>query len=184
MRVISGSARGTVLKAPEGLHTRPTTDRIKENLFNLIQSQVRDSTVLDLFGGSGALAVEALSRGAGRAVLVEPEKKCYTVISENLNKTRLGDRASILQMTAEKALERLQKDPRRFSLVFMDPPYSQGWVAKTLEQLLRSNILAPGALIVVEHEAGEPIPENLPGVVLIKAKAYGRTIISILREEP
>lgn len=182
MRVISGNARGIALSAPEGMNTRPTTDRVKENLFNMIQHEIRDKVVLDLFSGSGALAIEALSRGAREAVLVEPEKKCYTVISENLKRTRLSSQARILQSASAVGIQQLQREGRRFDLVFMDPPYQQGWVVMTLNQLVESDILSPGALVVVEHESTDPSPEQIGSLHRTQEKKYGRTALSLYRE--
>jgi len=182
LRVISGSARGIALKAPDGMNTRPTTDRVKENLFNMIQNEIRDKTVLDLFSGSGALAIEALSRGAKEAVLVEPDKRCYTVISENLKRTHLAEHARILQSAAEPGIQVLQREGRRFDLVFMDPPYQQGWVVMTLNQLVESGVLFPGAMVIAEHETTDTIPDNVGNLCRIKEKKYGRTTLSLYRE--
>lgn len=182
MRVISGTARGIPLKAPEGLGTRPTTDRVKENLFNIIQREMQDKAVLDLFSGSGALSIEALSRGARDAVLVEVDKKCYTVISDNLKRTRLSEKARIIQSDAASALQQLQREGRTFDLVFMDPPYQKGWVPATLKQLIDLHILNPGAMVVAEHEDTDAVPEELGTLHRINLKKYGRTALSIYRE--
>lgn len=182
MRVISGTARGISLNAPEGLGTRPTTDRVKENLFNIIQREIRDKAVLDLFSGSGALSIEALSRGALDAVLVEADKKCYTVISDNLKRTRLSDKARILQSDAASALRQLQKEGKTFDLVFMDPPYQKGWVPIILKQLVESRVLNPEALVIAEHEDTDAVPEQEGPLQRINAKKYGRTTLSIYRE--
>ncbi len=182
MRVISGTARGVSLNAPEGMDTRPTTDRVKENLFNMIQNEIRDKMVLDLFSGSGALAIEALSRGAHEAVLVEPDKRCYTVISENLKRTRLAANAKILQSAAETAIRLMQREGRQFDLVFMDPPYQKGWVIKTLKQLVESEVLNPGALVIVEHESTDMTPDQIGSLKRINEKKYGRTSLSLYRE--
>lgn len=182
MRVISGTARGISLNAPEGIGTRPTTDRVKENLFNMIQHEIREKNVLDLFSGSGALAIEALSRGAREAVLVEPDKKCYTVINENLKRTRLISLARVLQSSAESGIRQLQREGKRFDLVFMDPPYQKGWVLATLTQLTESGILNPDALVVVEHEATDPSPDHIGTLTRFHEKKYGRTALSLYRE--
>lgn len=182
MRVISGTARGISLNAPEGMGTRPTTDRVKENLFNMIQHEIREKSVLDLFSGSGALAIEALSRGALEAVLVEPDKRCYTVISENLQRTRLISQARIIQASADAGIRQLQREGRRFDLVFMDPPYQQGWVLTTLSQLTEAEVLNPQALIVVEHESTDPSPEQVGKLRKTHEKKYGRTALSLYRE--
>lgn len=182
MRVISGTARGISLNAPEGMDTRPTTDRVKENLFNMIQHEIRGKTVLDLFSGSGALAIETLSRGAVEAVMVEPDKRCYTVISENLKRTRLESHARILRTTAEAGVQQLKREGKRFDLVLMDPPYRQGWVLATLTQLTEAEILQPDVLVVVEHEAVDPSPERIGRLVRVQEKKYGRTALSLYRE--
>lgn len=182
MRVISGTARGISLKAPEGLGTRPTTDRVKENLFNIIQQEIRDRAVLDIFSGSGALSIEALSRGAREAVLVEADKKCYTVISDNLKRTRLSEKARIIQSDADTALKQLQREGRTFDLVFMDPPYQKGWVPVTLKQLIDLQLLNIGAMVVAEHEDTDAVPEEIGSLQRVSVKKYGRTALSIYRE--
>lgn len=183
MRVISGTARGIPLSAPEGMGTRPTTDRVKENLFNMIQHEIRDKTVLDLFSGSGALAIEALSRGAREAVLVEPDKRCYTVINDNLKRTRLEQLAKVIRLESQEGIRQLQREGRRFDLVFMDPPYAQGWVEITLRQLTELDVLKPGAMVIAEHEYSDPSPEQVGSLRRINLKKYGRTALSVYREE-
>ncbi len=182
MRVISGTARGISLNAPEGMGTRPTTDRVKENLFNMIQREIRDKAVLDLFSGSGALAIEALSRGACHAVLVEQDKKCYTVINDNLKRTHLSERVRILQTDMATALRQLQREGGRFDLVFMDPPYQKGWVELTLKMLAESHLLNPEALVVVEHESVDASPDEIGSLKRMNLKKYGRTALSLYRE--
>jgi len=183
VRVISGSARGAHLKSIESYETRPTTDRIKENMFNLIQHVIPGKIVLDLFSGSGALAVEALSRGAAEAVLVENSKKCYTVITENLLKTRVGTRARVVTTDVEQALIDLTKKGKRFDLILMDPPYSKGYILPVLEQIEALEILTSDGYIMIEHESSDSLPEVLGRLVRVKHRAYGRTSLSLYREE-
>ena len=154
MRIIAGEARSRTIEAPKGRDTRPTLDRVRENLFNIIAREVPGASVLDLFAGSGALALEALSRGAERAVMVDRDREANRV--ERLNTERLGyaDRARILLCDWQAALSRLAQAGERFDLVFLDPPYAMGDLTQVTGGLLP--LLSPGALIVTEHQAGHP----------------------------
>ena len=134
MRVIAGTARSMPLKTIKGMDTRPTTDKIKETLFNTLQTDVPDSRFLDLFGGSGAIAIEALSRGAAYAVLVEQNSKAVRCIKDNLIFTRLKDRADVYQCDALTGLRRLEGQ-KPFDIIFMDPPYDQGLEQQVLTYL-------------------------------------------------
>lgn len=147
MRVISGSARSLRLKTIEGNGTRPTTDRIKETLFNMINDRLYDCRFLDLFSGSGAIGIEALSRGAREAVFVENNKKAVSCIKENLKFTRLIDRAQIIERNAESAVAGLSG---RFDVIFMDPPYDNEYEKKMLELISKSDIADRDTLIIVE----------------------------------
>lgn len=151
MRVIAGSKRGTVLKAPEGLHTRPTTDRIKETLFNILMPYVGGSCFLDLFSGSGAVAVEALSRGADMAVMVENDKRAVSCIRQNLEKTGFtGKEARIFQNDMDYALKLIKRENMSFDIVFMDPPYNMDLERNALIKLKELSLLNEGAIVVVE----------------------------------
>lgn len=150
MRVIAGTARRLVLKTIEGLDTRPTTDRIKETLFNILQNQLYDCAFLDLFSGSGAIGIEALSRGAREAVFVENNPKAAEVIKENLKTTRLADKAKVMCTDVSAALRRLQEQGSRFDIIFMDPPYNQEHEKRVLEFLADSSMIDEESLIVTE----------------------------------
>lgn len=149
MRVIAGKARRLPLKAVPGLNTRPTTDRIKETLFNMIQDQLYGARFLDLFSGSGAIAIEALSRGAKKAVLVENNRQAVDCIRQNLQFTRLDSDAKVISAEVCSALTRMEGD-EPFQVIFMDPPYGQLWEKKVLEILAHSSIVDEGTLIIVE----------------------------------
>lgn len=150
MRVIAGSARRIQLMAPKGQNTRPTTDRIKETLFNMLQSELADARFLDLFSGSGAIGIEAVSRGAGEAVLVENERSALEAIEENLSRTRLTDQCRVMAMDYLGALKVLAGRKEAFDIIFMDPPYNMGLEEKALEYLKDSPLLKEGALVVFE----------------------------------
>ena len=150
MRVIAGKARRLPLVSPEGRDTRPTTDRIKETLFNILQDEVPGCNFLDLFSGSGGIGIEALSRGAREAVFVECGKEALACIRANLNKTRLVDQAMILPVEVGYGISKLEKMGKKFDIVYADPPYKKGFESKILDLLAESEIVKPGALVILE----------------------------------
>ncbi len=150
MRVIAGSAKRLQLKTVKGMETRPTTDRIKETLFNMIQQELLDCRFLDLFSGSGAIGIEALSRGASRAVFVENNPAAVSCIRDNLKTTRLEERASVRSEDVFRALDRLEGSGEQFDVIFMDPPYRLDLEKKVLEKLKDSSVADEKTLIIVE----------------------------------
>lgn len=172
MRVIAGSAKRMPLKTVEGMDTRPTTDRIKETLFNMISEYLADSYFLDLFSGSGAIGIEALSRGAAHAIFVEQNKKAMNCIRENLKFTKLDDRAELYETDVINALSRME-GRKRFDYIFMDPPYDQLWEKRVLEYLQESDLLSEDALIIVEASLDTDFSYvNSLGFSMIKEKIY------------
>lgn len=151
MRVIAGKARSLRLKTVPGLGTRPTTDRIKETLFNMLQPSLADGSFLDLFAGSGGIGIEALSRGAASAVFVERERPAIKCIQENLQFTRLKEQAQVLGMDVFRALKQLEGQSA-FTCIFMDPPYGQDLEKQVLEYLCRSTLANEDTLIIVEAD--------------------------------
>ena len=152
IRVIAGSARRLLLKTPQGYDTRPTSDKVKETLFNILAPHIySDTEFLDLFVGSGAIGIEALSRGAGRAVFVEKGREAVSCIKENLKTTKFEDKASVINTDVLSALNRLE-GREKFDLVFMDPPYNNEYEKDVLTFLSRSTLLNEDALIVVEAD--------------------------------
>lgn len=149
MRVIAGSARSLKLKTLDGMETRPTTDRIKETLFNILNPSIYDSIFLDLFSGSGGIGIEALSRGAREAVFVENHPKAMACVKENLKFTRLEHRAVTMTMDVMDALYRLEGD-KIFDIIFMDPPYDRGLERRVLEYLAGSSLVYEDTRIIVE----------------------------------
>ena len=150
MRVIAGSARRLLLKTIEDLDTRPTTDRIKETLFNMLQPQIPGCFFLDLFSGSGAIGIEALSRGAKKAVFIENNPKAAECIRENLNRTHLEEGALVLECDVIAGLRRLEGRNCRFDLIFMDPPYEMGLEKQVLEYLSSSPMVTEDTQIIIE----------------------------------
>ncbi len=177
MRVISGLRRGLKLKAPEGLGTRPTTDRVKESVFNLIQFHFPCDSVLDLFAGSGALGIEALSRGAAHCVFVDADRTAAALVRENLQSARFEAQASVVQQQAEGYLSSCTT---AFSVIFLDPPYNKGMLSPVLSLIQERNLLTEDGIIVVETErSGEVVPDTAFSVK--KSVAYGKTVITILK---
>ena len=172
MRVIAGTARRLQLKTLEGMDTRPTTDRIKETLFNMISADMYDSNFLDLFSGSGGIGIEALSRGAANAVFVEKNPKAMKCIQDNLEFTKLKDRAKTMQMDIFAALSRLNGE-WKFDYIFMDPPYNEEWEKQVLEFLSNLSLLTEDGIIIVEasKETDMSYAENM-GYTIIKEKLY------------
>lgn len=177
MRVISGKARGHKLAAPEGLDTRPTTDRIKETLFNIIAPDIYECEFLDLFSGSGAIGIEALSRGANKAVFVDNGKKALETIEYNLNHTKLADNAEIIRTEVLPAIKMLGSKNAKFDIIFMDPPYMAGLYKPTLMAILEANLLKKDGYVIAEYPAKGELPVA-EGFKIVKTKDYKTTVMS------
>lgn len=173
MRVIAGKARRLLLKTPEGLDTRPTTDRIKETLFNMLQDEVPGAVFVDLFSGSGGIGIEAVSRGARYAYLVDSGKEAAACIRENLNTTHLADEATLLAMDVSEAIRRMEREKVHADIIFMDPPYRKEWEKKVLVQLSTSSIVDEDTLIIVEAALDTEFDyvDSL-GFEIVKEKSY------------
>ena len=180
MRVIAGAARRMALTAPKGQATRPTADRVKENLFNIIADEVPGARFLDLFCGSGAIGIEALSRGAAKAVFVDNARDAIAATQANLAHTRLVDKADVRLMCAVSAVSQLEREGREFDIIFLDPPYGSDLLNRTLESLGKNGILSPQGLLVVECPDDEPTPEAGP-LVLYDTREYGAARLMFYR---
>ena len=180
MRVISGTARGTVLKAPDGMETRPTADRVKEALFSILQFELPCANVLDLFGGTGQLAIEALSRGAKSAVIVDAREEACRIIRDNLKRTRLGDCAQVIRSDYLQYLSRCDK---KFDIVFLDPPYAEVFLETALNRIMEIDILNSSAIIVTERPLGKDLPYVFPGFTRSKDYKYGKILLTLYRKE-
>lgn len=181
MRIITGTARGCKLKTPKGQDTRPTADRIKESLFNILGNEVRERTVLDLFAGTGNLGLEALSRGARHAVFID--QSTDRLIHENAEHTHLSDKSEIFRGDVFLFMKRLQQLGRMFDLVFCDPPYNKMLWQRALALLDTINLLKPGAIVIVEHAKEDCGMPELGDLKIIRNQVYGSTTqISILKK--
>jgi 16S rRNA (guanine(966)-N(2))-methyltransferase RsmD len=179
--VVAGSARGRRLKGLRGLAVRPTADRVKEALFSILGSRfgLEGEVVLDLFSGTGALGIEALSRGAARVVFVEQHRPMARVLGENLDACGLRARAEIRCRPVKRALDELEAEGQRFTGVLLDPPSGQGLACATLERLGRGGLLGGDAWVVVEHDVEEPLPESSGALRLTQERRYGKTALSL-----
>ncbi len=170
MRVVAGSRKKTRLETAEGLGTRPTTDRIKETLFNIIAGDVLDCRFLDLFAGSGQIGIEALSRGAARACFVEKDKRALRCIRNNLERTRLTDAADVCPMDVTAGLGGLAGN---FDIIFMDPPYRKGLERAALQGIRKHELLAEGGMVIIEADIGEDLSfVEEEGFCLQRQKTY------------
>ncbi len=181
MRVIAGAARGRPLKTVKGLAVRPTTDRVRESLFNVLQPLVAGSVFLDLFAGSGAVGIEALSRGADRAVFVEQAGTHLKIIADNLDKTGLRDRAELLRGDVLNMIPSLGVRGERFDLIFLDPPYGQDLVPRTLAVLAAAAVTVPGGVAVCEHHRKDPVPPSAGLLLRFRELGFGETVLSFYR---
>ncbi|MGI6567123.1 MAG: 16S rRNA (guanine(966)-N(2))-methyltransferase RsmD [Firmicutes bacterium] len=180
MRVIAGAAKGRRLDSVKGLKTRPTSDRVKESLFSILGERVAMGRFLDLYAGSGAVGIEALSRGAPAAVFVDHSRAAVQVIRRNLERTGLAELAEVYQTNVERAVSILAKRRLDFACIFLDPPYSSGRAAGTLAAIDQSSLAGPDTLVIVEHGRQEEVPERVGSLRLCRVQAYGDTKISFL----
>ncbi|GAB6088288.1 16S rRNA (guanine(966)-N(2))-methyltransferase RsmD [Alkaliphilus crotonatoxidans] len=185
MRVIAGKARGHRLKSPDDMNIRPTSDRVKESVFNIIQSHLVDGIVVDLFSGTGNLGIEALSRGAQKAYFIDQSKKSIDIIRFNLEKTRLNQMAEILQDDVFGGINRLSSQRVKAHIILMDPPYGKGFLEPVIRAAISGGLLHKEGILVVEHGKEENIPDEINELVKVRKKDYGNTSISFyqMRED-
>lgn len=180
MRIIAGLKKGWTLRAPKGLDVRPTLDRVKESIFGIIQFDIYGKTVLDLFAGSGALGLEALSRGAARCTFCDHSHAAIDALRANIEKLGFQKEAEVLEMDFEAAIQRMRK--AKFDIVFLDPPYGRNLYEKAIRALLKANLLNDGFMIIAEHDAKQPValPE---GVMAKDMRRYGDIAVTIVKED-
>jgi 16S rRNA (guanine966-N2)-methyltransferase len=183
LRVISGQLKGRKLRSVGGTKTRPTADRIREAIFSILSDRLPGANVLDLFAGTGAFGIEALSRGALAAVFVDIDNDAIAVLRQNVKNILLENRTKIIQWDITQNLECLRSFQSAFNLIFMDPPYRQQMIAPTLINLHSSQCLRAGACIIVEHTRQEQIPVIPRQYAITDQRRYGKTIISFLNYE-
>lgn len=180
MRVISGTARGTILKTPEGMLTRPTTDKVKEALFSILQFDLPGAKVLDLFAGTGQLGIEALSRGAACAVFVDHRQEACALVRENLRRTKLENQAQVIRGDYLGFLENCRN---RFDIVILDPPYAEVFLENALKKLIQIDILQTGGIIVAEHPLEKDFPYEFEGYTRSRDYKYGKILLTLYRKD-
>lgn len=179
MRVITGKARGVQLKTPAGMLTRPTTDRVKEALFSIIHFEIPGARVLDLFGGTGQLGIEALSRGAKRAVFVDAQENACALIKENLIRTKLQQDGQVVRSDYLQYLNRCRE---RFDIILLDPPYAEVFLENALKRITEIDILESNGIIVTERPTGKELPWEFEGYTRSKDYKYGNTLLTVYRK--
>lgn len=180
MRVIAGTARGIQLKTPEGMQTRPTIDRVKEALFSIIHFDIPGAKVLDLFGGTGQLGIEALSRGASAATFVDQSDAACKLIRENLRRTKFDQKGSVIR---GDYLEYLSRCREQYDIVFLDPPYAEVFLENALKRIAEIDILQSGGIIVAERPLGKDLPWELEGFTRSKDYKYGKVLLTLYRKD-
>lgn len=178
MRVVSGTARGCKLQPVPGMNTRPTTDRVKENVFNLIQDHVRGTEVLDLFAGTGQLGIEALSRGAQHCDFVEHSKAAFGIVSKNVESARVKDKSALHRTEAADFVSRAGR--QKYDLIFLDPPYGGEILENALKLIERFDILSVNGIIICESAVEDRFAH---GFEAVRERRYGATLITVLQRQ-
>ena len=179
MRVITGTARGIPLKTPEGMVTRPTANRVKEAMFSIIHFDVPGAVVLDLFGGTGQLGIEALSRGAKQVTFVDAGDSACRLIKENLKRTHLDGQASVIR---SDYLDYLSRCREMYDVILLDPPYAEVFLENALKRITEIDILRSGGIIVTERPLGKELPWEFSGFERSRDYKYGKTVLTIYRK--
>lgn len=176
MRIVSGNYGGRPLKTLEGKTTRPTSDKVRGAMFNMIGPYFDGGRVLDLFAGSGGLAIEAISRGMSVAVLVERDRRAQAIVQENIAMTKEADKFQLLKMESHQALQVLDG---AFDLVFLDPPYAKEEIVATIETLCERGLLADDVMVVCETDKAVDLPEEIAELGIWKQKVYGISKVTV-----
>ena len=180
MRVITGSARGRRLKELEGMETRPTTGKVKESIFSILQFDIEGRRVLDLFAGTGQLGIEALSRGAKHAVFVDCRDDACRLIKENLKRAKFELNASVVR---SDYLQYLNRCNERFDIIILDPPYAEVFLENSLKIITEIDILQSGGIIIAERPLGKDLPMDFPGFTRSKDYKYGQILLTLYRKD-
>ena len=183
MRIISGSARGTKLFTLDGENTRPTLDRVKEPLFSIINFNLADSVVLDLFAGSGALGLESLSRGAKKAVFCDKNSDAINVIKKNIDKTRFNEKSVIIKKDFEDTIKYLAGGGYKFDIIFLDPPYDTNFILRSLNLIIDKNIINDGTIVIAETDDPERIKNETSSlnIEIFDSRRYGRAYLFFIK---
>jgi len=179
MRVIAGTAKGIQLKTPEGLQTRPTIDRVKEALFSIIHFDLPGAKVLDLFGGTGQLGIEALSRGAQSAIFIDTKEEACRLIRENITRAKFLDKSLVIRTDY---MEYLKNCREKFDIIFLDPPYAEVFLENSLKTITEIDILQSGGIIIAERPVGKDLNISMKGYSRSKDYKYGSVLLTVFRK--
>ena len=180
MRVVAGRAKGVLLKTPDGMLTRPTADRVKEAMFSIIQFDLPGARVLDLFGGTGQLGIEAISRGAKSAVFVDSREDACRLIRENLKRAGMTEEGRVIKADYLAFLKRCSDS---FDIVLLDPPYAEEFLENSLKMITEIDILQSGGIIIAERPLGKDLPWSFPGFTRSKDYKYGKTLLTLYKKD-
>jgi 16S rRNA (guanine(966)-N(2))-methyltransferase RsmD len=178
VRVISGELRGRNLEQLVGMDIRPTSDRVKESLFNILGTKLMDCTFLDLFAGTGGIGIEAYSRGAARIVFIDESANSIKVLRSNLDKLHISEKVEVYNTDYLAAINKLAYDNIKFDIIFIDPPYLKGYEQNALVQISECKVLSDDGIIIVEHDLTDKMPESAGNFILTRQKKYGKTMLS------
>lgn len=183
LRVISGSAKGHKLKTINGMTTRPTSDKVKGSIFNILASHIPGAAVLDVFGGTGSLGIEALSRGAESAVFFDKSTECCGVIRENLAHTKLTEQARVFHTDYAAGIAKMHAEGKKFDIIFLDPPYHKNFIQETLKILVNNDIIGDDGILIAEHSSSDILPEAFGNLVAVDSRKYGDTTVTFYRKD-
>lgn len=183
MRIIAGIARGKKILAPDGMQTRPTLDRVKENIFNIIQNRIDDAIAIDVFAGTGSLGLEAVSRGAKECYLVDKHPTTFKNLKENVKNLKFEDKCICLNMDSYMALKDLGKKKKVFDLIFIDPPYAKEMIPPAIEIVHEESLLHKDGLIVTKIDSSENIYEGNGEINLVDHRKYGNTTVCFYKHK-
>ncbi len=183
MRITAGELKNRKIKSREGRETRPTLERIKEAIFSIIGDKVDGAVFLDLYSGTGNVAIEALSRGAERAVMIEQDKEALRIIIENVNSLNLDDRCRAYKNDALRGLEILGRKKEKFDIIFLDPPYKENISSETIKKICESGVLKEEGIIISEHSVYEKLPDKIDDFVKYDERNYNKKIVSFYMYE-
>lgn len=183
MRIIGGKARGTKLYTLEGNNTRPTLDRVKESLFNIIQNYIQDSVFLDLFAGSGAIGLEAVSRGAKKSILCDNSKEAIDIIKQNIKKTKLEEKIELYRLPYDRVLT--QQINEKIDIIYIDPPYETNFACEAVKIILEKELINQESIVIIETDREEEIEKNLEelSIEIVSKRKYGRIHLIFLKKE-
>ncbi|MCX7885017.1 MAG: 16S rRNA (guanine(966)-N(2))-methyltransferase RsmD [Caloramator sp.] len=183
MRIITGIAKGRRIKAPEGKNTRPTLDRVKESIFNIINNRIQGACILDLFAGSGNLGLESISRGSISCIFCEKDKTTFGYLKENVVSLGFSSKCELYNHDAFFVLKKCSQRNLKFDIIFLDPPYGKDLIIESLKNISHYNLLNNNGIIITEYDENDIIPDKIEDLIKYRTEKYGRVRISFWNKE-